>query len=137
MTAIGMTKDAQITLRHLTVEQIRELCVLAAAFETDRVAIGDKTGRDWSLESDELIRLPSSQSLVRYVLALDPAAREELIAVHLYHVEVKPTFEECRRRAAKLSIEYLLCEPLVELLGVLSGLLPIERSGPAVAVRAG
>jgi hypothetical protein len=78
-----------------------------------------------------------SQSLERYVLALDRAVREELIAVHLYHVEVKPTFEECRRRAAELSINYLLCEPLVELLGVLSDLLPIERSGPGVAVRAG
>ena len=42
--------DDQITLRHLTVEQIHELCVLAAAFEVDRVAIVQKTGRDWSME---------------------------------------------------------------------------------------
>ena len=129
--------DNQITLRHLTVEQIRELCVLAAAFEVDRVAIIDKAGRDWSMESNDLIRLPSSQSLERYVLALDRAAREELIAVHLYHVEAKPTFEDCRQRAAELSVNYLLCEPLVELLGVLSGLLPIEPSGPSVADRSG
>jgi len=71
------------------------------------------------------------------VLALDRAAREELIAVHLYHIEAKPTFEDCRRRAAELSVNYLLCEPLVELLPVLSGLLPIDDSGPAVADRRG
>jgi hypothetical protein len=127
--------DDQITLRHLTVEQIRELCVLAEAFEADRVAIVDKTGCDWSMESNDLISLPSSQSLERYVLALDRTAREELIAVHLYHVEAKPTFEDCRRRAAELSVNYLLCEPLVELLPVLSGLLPIELSGPLIADR--
>ena len=129
--------DDQIALRHLTVEQVGELCALAAAFETDRVAIVHKTGRDWSIESNDLISLPSSQSLERYVLALDTAAREELIAVHLYRVGAKPTFEDCRRRAAELSVNYLLCEPLVELLPVLSGLLPIEPSGPLVAGRAG
>ena len=108
--------DDQITLRHLTVEHIRELCVLAEAFEADRVAIIDKTGRDCSMQSNDVISLPSSQTLERYALALDRAAREELITVHLYRVGAKPTFEDCRRRAAELSVNYLLCEPLVELL---------------------
>jgi hypothetical protein len=116
--------DDQITLRHLTAEQLRELCVLAEAVEADWGAVAEKTGCDLSAESEGLSVLPPSRRLEGSLLALDRAAQEELIALHFHHCEVKPTFDECRRLAAGISIDYLLCEPLVELLAVLSGLLP-------------
>jgi len=107
----------------LTTNQIQNLRVLAAAVESDWIDIAEKTGKDWSEESDKLIEMPSSRRLERYLLDLDRPALEELIAVYLYFTGVKATFEECRKKASHESIEFFLWEPCGEMFNILSNLL--------------
>lgn len=104
----------------LTPEHIATLLHLSEDVENDWDELDEKTGTDWSQQTDTLSDRPAHKAMVSYIKQMPRPAIVELIAVWLLHEGVYQDIGKCRDEATAFDIGgFIDAQPLVEMFEVM------------------